>query len=346
MENLKHKIEAILFSAGKKVTIEEIAKLANTSTSMAQQALNELKKDYSERASSLMLVDEGNAWKIIVKDEFTQIVKKIVTETELSKTIMETLAVIAFRYPIKQSDLIKIRTNKAYDHLRELEEMGYISRQKHGRTKLIKLTQRFFEYFDLPEEKVKEKFRDFESISKAIEEKESEIAAIKEEQLKKAKEEKQKDERIRQEIDLIDEQGHEVPLEVVDEIEETSKPESESKKVNSEPQKDEPTSAVITQQNKELIELKDSKKASVLEVVDEPSEEEIEKERERLAKLKEEEKEEQEEKKEKEKKEKQKKKGVGIGVVLNSEQEDQVNKKVEEILHPKKEQNQQKQKDI
>ena len=125
MENLKHKIEAILFSAGKKVDIEEIAKLANTSTSMAQQAMNELKKDYSGRSSSLMLVDEGNAWKIIVKDEFTQIVKKIVTETELSKTIMETLAVIAFRYPIKQSDLIKIRTNKAYDHLRELEEMAY-----------------------------------------------------------------------------------------------------------------------------------------------------------------------------------------------------------------------------
>ncbi len=343
MENLKHKIEAILFSAGKKVDIEEIAKLANTSTSMAQQAMNELKKDYSGRSSSLMLVDEGNAWKIIVKDEFTQIVKKIVTETELSKTIMETLAVIAFRYPIKQSDLIKIRTNKAYDHLRELEEMGYISRQKHGRTKLIKLTQRFFEYFDLPEEKVKEKFRDFESISKAIEEKESEIAAIKEEQSKKAREEKQKDEKIRQEIDLIDEQGHEVPLEVVDEIEETSKPESESKEENPEPRKDESTSAVATQQNKELIELKDSKKAPVLEVVDEPSEEEIAKERERLASLKEEEKKEQEEKKEKEKKQEQKKKGVGIGVVLNPKQEEQVNKKVEEILHPKKEQ---KQKDI
>ena len=328
MENLKHKIEAILFSAGKKVNIEEIAKLANTSTSMAQQALNELKKDYSERVSSLKLVDEGNAWKIIVKDEFTSIVKKIVTETELSKTIMETLAVIAFRYPIKQSDLIKIRTNKAYDHLKELEEMGYISRQKHGRTKLIKLTQRFFEYFDLPEEKVKEKFRDFESISKAIEEKESEIAAIKEEQLKKAKEEKQKDEKIKQEIDLIDEQGHEVPLEVVDEIEEESKDEPEEE--TSEPHEQ---SAIEAEQNKE----------TVLEVVDEPSEEEIEKERERLASLKEEEKKEQEEKKEKEKKEEQKKKGVGVGVVLNSEQEEQVDKKVDEILHPEKEQ---KQKDI
>jgi chromosome segregation and condensation protein ScpB len=88
MEKLKNKIEAILFSAGKKVNIEEIAKLANTSTSMAQQALLELKKDYNERPSSLLVVDEGNAWKIIVKDEYTPIFKKIVTETELSKTVM------------------------------------------------------------------------------------------------------------------------------------------------------------------------------------------------------------------------------------------------------------------
>ena len=36
------------------------------------------------------------------------VVGKIVTETELSKTVTETLAVIAFKYPIKQSDLIKI----------------------------------------------------------------------------------------------------------------------------------------------------------------------------------------------------------------------------------------------
>ena len=348
MENLKHKIEAILFSAGKKVNIDEIAKLANTSTSMAQQALNELKKDYSERTSSLMLVDEGNAWKIIVKDEYTQIVKKIVTETELSKTIMETLAVIAFKYPLKQSDLIKIRTNKAYEHLKELEEMGYITRQKHGRTKLIKLTQRFFEYFDLPEEKVKEKFRDFDSIAKAIEEKESEIESIKEEQLKKAKEEKQKDERIKQEIDLIDEQGHEVPLEVVNEITEPDKSTAESEEEHSKNTGEEKTttSDLAIQQSKEVIKLEPSNKAPGLEVVDEPSEEEIEKERQRLAKLKEEDRKEKEEKKEKEKKEEQKKRGEGIGITLNPEQEEIVNKKVEEILHPKKEQKEKKQKDI
>ena len=60
----------------------------------------------------------------------------------------------------------------------ELEQIGYIIRQKFGRSKLIKLTPKFFEYFDLPPEKLKEKFQDFSAIAKAIEDKEEEASSI------------------------------------------------------------------------------------------------------------------------------------------------------------------------
>jgi len=126
------------------MSIEELSKLSRSKPDDIKQALVELKNDYDERKSSTMLVNEGDSWKLTIREQYLSLVQKIVTETELSKTIMETLAVIAFKYPIKQSDLIKIRTNKAYDHLKELQELGYISRQKHGRTNLIKLTEKFF----------------------------------------------------------------------------------------------------------------------------------------------------------------------------------------------------------
>ena len=119
--------------------------------------------------------------------------------------MMETLAVIAFKYPILQSDLIKLRTNKAYDHLVELEKSGYITRQKHSRTNLIKLTEKFFKYFDLTEEKLKEQFKDFDSIAKAIKEKEIEVDSIKEGQRKAAEELGQQDEKIKKEIESLDE---------------------------------------------------------------------------------------------------------------------------------------------
>lgn len=254
---LKNKLEALLFSSGRKMDLEELSRLSDAKTGDIQKSLEELKKEYEDKNSSVMIINEGDSWKLTVREQFLPLVQKIVTETELSKTIMETLAVIAFKYPIKQSNLINIRTNKAYDHLKELEEMGYITRQKHGRTNLIKLTQKFFEYFDLPEQKLKEVFKDFASIAKAIENKETEIKQIKEEQKAKAEEEKQKYEELSKGPGLLDEEGNRIDFE-------------KQKK------KDEkPKTQVIEE------------KVGDLEVVDEPSEEELEQERERLREIKE-----------------------------------------------------------
>ena len=308
---LKNKLEALLFSSGRKMDIEELSRLSNAKTGDIQKTLEELKKDYENKNSSVMIVNEGDSWKLTVREQFLPLVQKIITETELSKTVVETLAVIAFRYPIKQSDLIKIRTNKSYDHLKELEQMGYITRQKHGRTNLIKLTQKFFEYFDLREEQLKEKFRDFSSIAKAIEDKEQEIETIKQEQKAQAQEEKQKNEEInklssegekglekedtfQKEVDLMGTEGQKVPLE--------------------------------TYENKEKAEPESKEKLGDLDVVDEPSEEKLEEERERLEKIKED-----------DKKKKEKPKFEGTGVKLSKEDEKKVDEKVEKILHPEKE---------
>ena len=300
---LKKKLEALLFSSGRKMNVEELSKLAHAGHEEIQNALMELKKDYDEKQSSVMVINEGDSWKLNIREQFLSLVQKIVTETELSKTIMETLAVIAFKYPIKQSDLIKIRTNKAYDHLKELEELGYISRQKHGRTNLIKLTQKFFEYFDLQEEKLKEQFKDFGTIAHAIEEKESEIKQIKEEQKAKAEEEKKKDKEIKKEIDLLDKEGQEVPLDTY-----------ENKEAKQE--KEKPEVKVI------------GGKLGSLNVVDEPSEKELEKERERIQAIKQEEKQEPEEK--------EKPKFEGLGIKTTPEMEKIIDEKVDRIIHPPK----------
>src|SRR3989338_6855111 len=213
--SVKSKVEAIIFSTGHRMSLDEISKLSRSIKDDVLNSLKELQKEYDEKQSSLMLVEEGDFWKFTVRDHFITMVRKIVTETELSRTMLETLAVIVFKYPILQSDLIKLRTNKAYDHLAELEKSGYISRQKHGRTNLIKLTEKFFRYFDLTEEKLKDQFKDFDSIARAIKEKEEEVDKIKEDQQKRAEDLKNQDDKIRHEIESLDRAGDEfsVPLE-------------------------------------------------------------------------------------------------------------------------------------
>jgi len=214
--SVKSKVEAVIFSTGHRISLDEISRLCRARKEDALAALKELQQEYADKQSSLMLSEEGDFWKFTVRDHFIPIVRKIVTETELTKTVLETLAVIAFKYPILQSDLIKIRTNKAYDHLVELEKSGYISRQKQGRTNLIKLTEKFFKYFDLTQDKLKDQFKDFDSIAKAIKEKEEEVEKIKEEQHKRAEDLKKEDEKIRKEIEVLDkaEEKFEVPVKV------------------------------------------------------------------------------------------------------------------------------------
>ena len=63
-----------------------------------------------------------------------------------------------WRYPIVQSEVVKLRNAKAYDHMKQLEEMGFVMKEKYSRTFKVKLTKKFFEYFDLPSDEAKQAF--------------------------------------------------------------------------------------------------------------------------------------------------------------------------------------------
>lgn len=174
-EELKRVIEAILFAAGKKVELEQIAKLCRRSPDEILFVLRAWKLQLDEQKSPTMLVEDGSGWKLTVREEFIPVIKRVVTKTELPKSILETLAVVAYKAPVLQSKVVKIRTNKAYDHLNYIESLQLITREKSGRSKLIKLTPKFFEYFDIDPSQLKKKFGNARDVEKAIEQKEKEI---------------------------------------------------------------------------------------------------------------------------------------------------------------------------
>ncbi|MBI4450991.1 SMC-Scp complex subunit ScpB [Candidatus Woesearchaeota archaeon] len=176
-EELKKRVESVLFSVGRRIHVDEIARLAKCrDAAEARAALELLKAEYDLRNSSLIISQDGDEWKLTVRDTYLPLVRKIVSRTELPKGVTETLAVIAYKAPFMQSALVKIRTNKAYDHLAQLEERGYITREKKGRTKLIRLANKFFDYFDIPQERVREAFRTVAELEHAISSKEKELS--------------------------------------------------------------------------------------------------------------------------------------------------------------------------
>jgi len=170
MESLKKKIEALLFASSKKLSVDELSALTREADfDRIREAVQEFGKDLEAKDSSLVLVEEAGTYRLTVKSEFTQYVKKIVKQTELPKSLTETLAVVAYKSPAKQSEIIRIRHNKGYKHLDELEKAGFITRTKKGRTKEITLTQKFYDYFELSPEQLKKKFSSVEAIEKNLE---------------------------------------------------------------------------------------------------------------------------------------------------------------------------------
>jgi segregation and condensation protein B len=169
-DNIIEKLEAILFASGKAMTTEALMDvIEETNKKEVKQALKKLKESYDKRGSAVMLLEQEDAWKLTVREKYLPLVRKIVADTELPKTVLETLAVIAWKSPILQSNVIKVRTNKAYEHIDLLERLGFITRKKEGRSFRISLAEKFFEYFDVREGDIRTMFKDAKGIEKELE---------------------------------------------------------------------------------------------------------------------------------------------------------------------------------
>lgn len=149
MEQLKSKIEAVLFVTAKVLQIQDIANILEEEPEKVEEALLELIMDYAARDGALEIDDE-NGYILQVKNEHLDIVEKL-CPVELKPSALKTLTVIALKEPIRQSYLKELRGSNAYEHVQELLDKGLISRHKdkNGKSYNIKTTAKFNEYFKL-----------------------------------------------------------------------------------------------------------------------------------------------------------------------------------------------------
>lgn len=155
MEN-RNRIEAVLFTTGKFLTVSEIASMAGIgSPGIVKEILENLKNEYESRASALEILNDGEKWKLNIKKQYLYLTEKLLSDSEMDFPTQETLAIIAYKNPSNQSEVVKMRGNKAYDHIHTLKEEGFITSEKLGRTRLLKLTPKFFDYFDVVEDSIK-----------------------------------------------------------------------------------------------------------------------------------------------------------------------------------------------
>jgi len=148
--SVKNQLEALLFSSGKAMEEEQLGTIVGKAARVVKAALQELQKDYEGRDTALRLFNEATLWKLLVKDEHLSLVRRIVADTELTRATLETLAIIAYNQPnVLQSKVVELRGGNAYEHIKELLELGFITKTKEGRSYAIRLTEKFYDYFDV-----------------------------------------------------------------------------------------------------------------------------------------------------------------------------------------------------
>ncbi len=151
-EDLK-KIEAILFISGRFLNIQDLISLSDLNPIVIRDLLEQLEQRYNDADSALHIVEKNNLWKMDVKQEYSYLINKLATgASEFSKAEQETLAIIALKQPIKQSVIVKIRGNKAYDHIKKFSGLGLIKKKKTGRTYELSLSRDFYDYFNVSEQ--------------------------------------------------------------------------------------------------------------------------------------------------------------------------------------------------
>jgi len=155
IENTR-KVEAALFISGRFLSLQELVALTDVNPILLKRILNELIEKYKE--SGIEVINKNNLWKMDVASEYLGMVNKLATgNSEFTKAEKETLAILAYKQPVKQSVLIKIRGNKAYNHISKFAEMGLIIKKKNGHTSELSLSDSFYEYFSVGSLENKEK---------------------------------------------------------------------------------------------------------------------------------------------------------------------------------------------
>lgn len=147
-------LEAVLFTTSEPLTAEELEKTLKMKREDLEKLLHILRQKYAPEDSGIKLSEIGG-YRLVVKHEYTDKVSHLTPHADLSRGLLRVLSIIAYHEPIAQSDIVKVVGNRTYEYVKELETRGLLKSEKKSRTKLLRTTPHFEEYFGADKGKIK-----------------------------------------------------------------------------------------------------------------------------------------------------------------------------------------------
>lgn len=155
-QELKNKLEAILFLSGEGLAIEDLANFFNISKISIKKTLNEIKDEKKNTGLELKFYGDSIV-QLTTNFKYGEIINNFFSPTQAPKKLtsaaIETLAIIAYNYPITKVEIEKIRGVNVEKVLTTLEEKNLIricgKKDTIGSPNLYEITEDFFGYIGI-----------------------------------------------------------------------------------------------------------------------------------------------------------------------------------------------------
>ena len=155
LENLKNIIESILFVSGEAVQIKDIAEKLGVKDSEVLESAKELQKIYSNN-SGINLLIFNKKLQFSSNSKYADAVSSVlnpIKERELSKSMLEVAAIIAYKQPVTRIDLEELRGSNSEFALQNLLKLGVIEvvgrKDTVGKPVLFGTTDEFLKRFQI-----------------------------------------------------------------------------------------------------------------------------------------------------------------------------------------------------
>ena len=152
IQKIKEIIEAILFAAGRMVTIEELVLALEIDKNQLEDIIENMKEDYKTRGIELIKIENG--YQLCTKKEYYEYIYPILdkrTKPNLSTAALETLAIIAYNQRTTRAEIEAIRGVNSDATIYKLLDYGLIEdagkADLPGRPTTYKTTTEFLKMF-------------------------------------------------------------------------------------------------------------------------------------------------------------------------------------------------------
>lgn len=156
-DEAKKVLEAVLFAAGHALTYKNLSEVMNMEEEDVRTLVSEYREEYDATLPrGIQLLTLGNACQLVTKEEYAGYIRTALGIKEggnLSKSSMETLAVIAYNQPVTKTYVDQVRGSDSAYAVNSLLDRGLIECRGRldvpGKPRLYGTTVTFLRSFGL-----------------------------------------------------------------------------------------------------------------------------------------------------------------------------------------------------